>query len=211
MTKCIEPSSKTNEQGSVSALSRTTKPIYPTHPFSPDLCAVISKLPHGFSELALTGTLSVQLIHRLEVSRSAIVHLMATATNEDADHDWQTLLHNSEPFERMVWLTLLVSHLRSSTYEANCKALAEAVLDCASFSRHGRAEAEWLLWASLILIAAPDPDRVVVEERQQVINMVTENYEEASSWDRLEAVAQKFLWNDTLSTALRSSLGYETV
>lgn len=35
---------------------------YPIHPFPPKLCILISKLPIGFGELSLSGTLSIQII-----------------------------------------------------------------------------------------------------------------------------------------------------
>lgn len=38
---------------------------YPTHPFSPDLCDTIAKLPIGFSDIALSRQLSLQMIELL--------------------------------------------------------------------------------------------------------------------------------------------------
>jgi hypothetical protein len=42
------------------------KLVYPTHPFSPDLCARLAQLPSGLSHLALNGELSMQLIGIVE-------------------------------------------------------------------------------------------------------------------------------------------------
>ncbi|OCT51555.1 hypothetical protein CLCR_08336 [Cladophialophora carrionii] len=47
----------------------TVKPqielIYPEHPYSPSLCALIASLPVGFGDIAIDGRLSVQIIKRL--------------------------------------------------------------------------------------------------------------------------------------------------
>lgn len=39
--------------------------VYPRHPFPPRLCAVISSLPLGFGEIALSGRISVRIIELL--------------------------------------------------------------------------------------------------------------------------------------------------
>jgi hypothetical protein len=53
-------------EAAVSAREKNLKPqqrlSYPKHPFWPDLCEKISKLPAGFRKLALTGMLSLSLI-----------------------------------------------------------------------------------------------------------------------------------------------------
>ncbi|KAK5203599.1 hypothetical protein LTR47_011592 [Exophiala xenobiotica] len=43
---------------------------YPKHPFTPQLCDLISRLPQGFAEVALTGLLSVEVVEALTVFES---------------------------------------------------------------------------------------------------------------------------------------------
>lgn len=64
--------------GTVSKFS-STKPIeklnYPTHPFFPDLCASIAKMPKGFRDLALEAILSTQLLQILERMSQFVAHV----------------------------------------------------------------------------------------------------------------------------------------
>jgi hypothetical protein len=185
----------------------TTKPTYPTHPFAPDVCTVISRMPEGFRELALTGHLSVQLMNRLNITRSQIVHLMATATNADGDRAWQELLRASAPIERMAWLTVLVFHLRSSTYTSDCKELAETVMECARIGLKSQAEAEWLLWGACLMIATPDAEKLLASEREQAIVMVFQNYS-TLTFEEIDMIAHRFLWSEVLSAGLKASIAH---
>ncbi|KIW13193.1 hypothetical protein PV08_08380 [Exophiala spinifera] len=181
--------------------SRT--PVYPEHPFSAELCALISRLPEGFREVALTGRVSIQLINRLEITRSQVVHLMATATDDERDRDWQALMLASSPLERMGWFAVLVFHLRSSTHYDNCKSLAKAVLECAQQRYYTVAENEWILWGACLLIATPDPERVLTAQRHNIIAWLKRR-KALLSYPRMNAIANKFLWSDGLSDGLRT-------
>ena len=146
-----------------------TVPNYPRHPFSPDVCVTISRLPEGFRELALTGHLSSQLMRRLSITRSQVVHLMATATNNDRDQDWQSLLLASNPIERMTWLAVLVYHLRSSTYISNCKNLAKTVMECAQMDKRSQSQSQCLMWGASLVLATPDSEKALTRERETMI------------------------------------------
>ena len=54
-----------NKKLTISTTESSIKIKYPEHPFPPDLCIEIAKLPEGFRELALSATLSLQIIHLL--------------------------------------------------------------------------------------------------------------------------------------------------
>jgi hypothetical protein len=51
-----------NKKLSISTTEAKIKIEYPEHPFSPELCVTIAKLPEGFADLALSGVLSLQVI-----------------------------------------------------------------------------------------------------------------------------------------------------
>lgn len=182
-------------------------PIYPNHPFPPDLCIAISKMPEGFRELALTGSLSIQLMNRLSITRSQVVHLMATATNDERDRDWQSLLLSSTSIERMGWFAVLVYHLRSSTYISNGQELAKTILECARGGTKSQAEADWLLWGSCLLLSMPDPDRALTRERESVASMLLQN-NEGLKYERLDNISKRFLWTEGLSSNLRMFLAH---
>lgn len=162
-------------------------------------------MPEGFREVALTGTLSIQLMNRLSITRSQVVHLMATATNDDRDRNWQSLLFASTAIERMGWLAVLVYHLRSSTYISNCKDLTKTILECARARTRSRAEAEWLLWGGCLLLATPDTETMLTREREAIVSMI-QRTESTLNYDQMETIARKFLWTESLSASLRNFL-----
>ncbi|KIW86742.1 uncharacterized protein Z519_12655 [Cladophialophora bantiana CBS 173.52] len=51
-----------NKKLIISTTEASIKLQYPSHPFPPDLCALIAKLPDGFREVALSGRLCVHII-----------------------------------------------------------------------------------------------------------------------------------------------------
>ncbi|OQV07571.1 Fungal specific transcription factor domain-containing protein isoform 2 [Cladophialophora immunda] len=54
-----------NKKLRISTTEASIKLQYPRHPFPPDLCTLIAKLPDGFREVALSGSLCVQIITML--------------------------------------------------------------------------------------------------------------------------------------------------
>ncbi|KAJ9607366.1 hypothetical protein H2200_008439 [Cladophialophora chaetospira] len=51
-----------NKKLSIATTESNIKLEYPSHPFPPDLCITIAKLPEGFRDLALSSSLSLQII-----------------------------------------------------------------------------------------------------------------------------------------------------
>ncbi|KAJ9639256.1 hypothetical protein H2204_003867 [Knufia peltigerae] len=182
-------------------------PVYPKHPFPPDLCVTISRLQEGFREVALTGQISIQLVNRLEITRSQVVHLMATAADDERDKDWQVLMRESSPLERMGWFAVMVFHLRSSTHFDNCRSLAKAVLECAQQGYSTVAENEWILWGACLLIATPDPEKELIPQRDAIITLLKQR-KALLSYSRMNAIANKFLWSEGLSGSLRTIVAH---
>src|SRR6201996_2109601 len=65
-----------NEKG-----HRISTLTYPGHPFLPDLCAIISRLPEGFAEVALSRGIAVEVISFL-VKLTELIHWIAAPANE---------------------------------------------------------------------------------------------------------------------------------
>lgn len=170
------------------------------------MCAVIARMPEGFRELALTGQLSIQLMNRLNITRSQIVHLMATAPSNEMDYEWQALMQASTLIERMAWLTVLVFHLRSSTYISDCKDLAEIALECAKQGTRSQAQSEWVLWGSCLLVATPDCEKMLAQHRERVANMLLDMYGNYTVDEMIEN-ASRFLWSEGLGASLRTHIG----
>jgi hypothetical protein len=180
----------------------STSPIYPQHPYPPEICVTISKLPEGFQDIALTGALSLQLLNRFSITRSQVVHLMATATNDERDRDWQELLQASTPLERMSWLGVMVYHLRSSTYLADCQALSDLVLECSRGRLANKAEIDCCLWGACLFLATPDPGRALIRAQETLFTAVLRHHP-GLEFHRMERVSKKFFWSESLSASLR--------
>src|SRR5690348_1613824 len=65
-----------NEKG-----HRISTLTYPGHPFLPDLCSVITLLPEGFAEVALSRCIAVEVISFL-VKLTELIRWIATPANE---------------------------------------------------------------------------------------------------------------------------------
>lgn len=70
-----------NEKG-----HRISTLTYPGHPFSPELCTVISKLPEGFAEVSLSRSIAVEIISFL-VKVTELVNWIAASSSSPSQDD----------------------------------------------------------------------------------------------------------------------------
>lgn len=190
---------------SLGSVESTNVPIYPSHPVPSELSTLISTLPEGFRHLASDGSLSLQVIRRLSLTRSEIVRLMATAQS-DRDH-WHQLLRRLTTLERLVWFAILVVYLRGSTYIADCGALAEAVLECLQrrTPASSASQKECVLWGACLIIAAPDPERKLEQQRESIIAAISNKPK--MTLVQIHGIVKNYLWIDSLSENLDDALG----
>jgi hypothetical protein len=172
-------------------------PEYPVHPFPADLCAIIAYLPQGIQELALTGRISIQIIHRLDLNRNQVANLLTDADPDktQAEH-WNKLIRSCTEFERVVWLSLVSYHLRSATYRSDLNKLAEAVIELNP--PDSRAEEEWLLWTRMVILGSSLQD-ISFDTRRKVLRRLFDDHPEATDWCLLEKIVKKFYWNESLA------------
>jgi len=178
-------------------IQASLSPDYPVHPFPADLCAVIAHLPQGIQELTLTGRISTQMIHRLDLNRNQLANLLSDADPDKAQTEhWNKLIRSCTKFERTVWLSLVSYHLRSATYRSDLNRLAEAVTELNP--PDSRAEEEWLLWTRMVILGSSLQD-ISFDTRRKVLKRLFEDHPEAMDWCSLEKIVKKFYWNESLA------------
>ena len=172
---------------------------YPCHPYPPELCAAIAKLPEGFRELALSGRLSTQLITQLGPSQLISHSYTRADIVNPITQQWHMAIMRLTKLERTIYLTLFLFKARI-VIGAGYKTLANLILDWdnTGVSRH---EQEWLIWAAILVASCPDSSILDLSERRAVMNGVLGKNFELWSWSRLEKILRKFFW--TSETAVR--------
>ena len=140
---------------------------YPKHPFSPDLCETITRLPQGFSEVALKRNLSLQTINLLvdqheqqqqqeidQITRPPQHHIYAADKLYYYLHTPHISLRMPE-LERMICIGLLAYTVSASSHSASRasrthvydEALQQLLVDFAQYTFFNY-EQESLLWVT---------------------------------------------------------------
>jgi hypothetical protein len=185
-----------NRQESIPSAS---EPVYPTLPFPPDVSKRLSYLPEGFRELALKRIISIQVIERVAMNRSQIVRLASRATMDRESS--RALRQRFTPLERLIWLGFSVFHLCTATYKADREELAQTFIECSrKMIRGSDAENECLLWGGCMVATIQAIEQWELPQRQAAMDILLSRFK--MSIDEMNSIAQKFLWNEAMSTGL---------
>ncbi|EXJ64876.1 hypothetical protein A1O7_01215 [Cladophialophora yegresii CBS 114405] len=191
------------------------------HPFPPDICRDIAKLPVGLAEAALTGHLSVQCIKLLaEAASWAPLVNGATTSPEQATNarDRYCRLF-AEPRECsrnavMLLLDLRRSGLPPGLEHVICLGLAIAVrhvsgenrtniFDTASLAALAKviktidnpsvADSEVIIWMSL-LVTWRTQSAKPIPRANELLDYVLESFPASRTWKRVSMICRKFWW-----------------
>ncbi|OAL26933.1 hypothetical protein AYO22_03877 [Fonsecaea multimorphosa] len=189
-------------------VSNPMEPVYPTLPFSAELSARLSRLCEGFRELALRRILCVQLIERLAMERGQIVRLASRATS-DRDKS-RALRERLTPIERLVWLGFSVFHLYTATYQLDREEMAETFLECSRKMVHGsQLENDCLLWGGCVVTATKEIAGCSLAQGEAVTKTLLSRFK--MSIEEMDAVTQRFLWNESMSSCLTAALRHRFI
>ncbi|KIX09604.1 uncharacterized protein Z518_00684 [Rhinocladiella mackenziei CBS 650.93] len=148
--------------------------FYPGHPFPPDLCTVIAKLPEGFAEVALGGSIAVEFISFL-VKLTELIGWMSRSLDE------RLLLPRPE------------MTLQRAIYDLQCLSALPLI------PMESRMLQRCLLWCSIVLASAWDKQIDASPENHVVLDRLVDRMPEARSWEDTEETMRKFMWDDRLS------------
>jgi hypothetical protein len=200
-----------NEKG-----HRISTLTYPGHPFSPELCVVISKLPEGFAEVALTRTLAIELISFL-VKLSELV-----AYQSVSDDDRLTMPKPDMTMQRAIYDLQCLSVLPLTVIESQMvRALLAFCLHLynglwfhiplarplrpllESFNEHTELpRPRWLqrclYWSAIVVSSSWDTQPDASPRRHIVLDRLVTRVSEARHWEDTADLMRKFLWHDRL-------------
>lgn len=189
---------------------------YPGHPFSPDLCEVVSKLPEGFSEVALSRSIAIEFISFL-VKLTELVKRTASAqaerlkdrrpglTMQRAIYDLQCLsVLSLTPIEGQIVRAILAFCLHVYNEMSfriplaqPLKPLLDAFDEHTEIPRHPWLQ-RCLLWSSIVTASAWDTQLDASPRTHIMLDKLVKQLPEAKYWEETKEVMQKFFWIDCL-------------
>jgi hypothetical protein len=203
--------SRINEKG-----HRISTLTYPGHPFLPDLCAVIAKLPEGFAEVALSRSIAVEIISFL-VNLTELIRWIATPENErdpaaKPDMTMQRAIYDLQclsalpltPIEAQISRALLAFCLHVYNEMSFRIPLARPLRPLLErFNEHCEIpRPPWLqrclYWCAMVTASAWDTQIDASPERHIVLDLLTTRLPEARCWEDTEDLMRKFLWQEPL-------------
>ena len=191
---------------------------YPTHPFSPTVCALISGMPPGFEQLSLTECVSVEVLRTI-AHMSKWMHSMSrmqkTVHISLRDQDFAL---KYEPWEDLHDLSFCLRCLPPDSIFEQCLCFALLLYTSKTFNKlqtpmYQRARQELtsllstipivpekencLVWIWIIAIESWNFGRLM-PPGGLLKNLMTERVKSVSTWDSIESIVQLFLWNTSV-------------
>lgn len=195
---------------------------YPDHPFPPDVCVAISKMPEPLSDLALGGCLCIDLIKSMAPILSLASKFVKHGLKEREDlrrikclaYDIEELFTITDltQLELLIILALIEfaitldmerkQHwLIVGSCQINCARILVTGINYDS-SRH-----DVLLWVGAMLVAAGEPSLQTAKVGQKVLSRCRK--EAPFDRDTLLANCQKYAWDSVLTEKLDIRCDYD--
>jgi Fungal specific transcription factor domain len=189
------------------------KPIvYPSLPFSPDLCTVLSRLPSGFSELCLSGRLSTQVMQ-------VLASLSATTTSSDSegfddtrlDAEIQAMLSALQRLSLMriastekhltcglVAYTFQLRRLRALNlfHDPTLKSFIQLIPT--QEKPDSIREQQCMVWISVAVAGALNLRTIRMPGTHLILDKVFELYPAMSDWSTMETTLKSFFWTPSI-------------
>ena len=189
------------------------KPIdYPSVPFSPELCTVLSRLPSGFSELSLSGRLSTQTMQ-------VLASLSATTISSDSegfddsrlDTEIQGMLSALQRLSLMkiasneqfllcglVAYTFQLRRLRALNlfHDPSLRAFIRLVPN--QEKPDSIREQQCMVWISMSVVGALSLRTIRMPGTHLILDRVFTLYPAMSKWETIEATLKSFFWTPSI-------------
>ncbi|EXJ74957.1 uncharacterized protein A1O5_01653 [Cladophialophora psammophila CBS 110553] len=210
------PDKSTRYSGQI--LQNSEFPVYMAHPFKPEVCEMLSRLPQGFCDIGLTGVLSLQMIRLLSHFATVKAKLSDTIRVEEfgvtSRRKIQTTLEDlhrlatlqTTPTERFLshglvayCYLLRVIHFQdhlTGFYETALKALADIALH--QTPSHKSPERPCYLWTNMMIGTVIQHGQIRPRGWTTVMRQFLDKYGEARQWKKLEKELKMFFFEDTI-------------
>ncbi|KAK5462509.1 hypothetical protein LTS15_002221 [Exophiala xenobiotica] len=190
---------------------------YPGHPFPPDLCKLIAKLPEGFAEVALSRNIAIEFISFL-ARLAELVHRFALATDQRMSTPRPEMTMQRAIYDLQCLSALPLNKIEAQMVRALlafCLHLFNEVSFHIPLARPLRPIIEgfneqkeiprhpWLrlclLWCSMAIASSWDAQIDASPERHAVLDGLIALLEEAKSWESMQEMMGKFFWHGRLT------------
>ncbi|KEF54527.1 uncharacterized protein A1O9_09694 [Exophiala aquamarina CBS 119918] len=189
---------------------------YPGHPFPSDLCEVASKLPEGFSEVALSRSIATEFISFLAKLTELVKWMPLTQarrvngpqpglTMQRAIYDLQCLsalsLTSVEGQIVRATLAFCLHVYNELSFRIPLARPLKPLLE--SFNEHNEIPRQpWLqrclLWSAIVTASAWDTQVDAQPRTHVVLDKMMRLLPEANYWEETKELMQKFFWLDSL-------------
>lgn len=193
-------------------------PIYMAHPFKPEVCEMLSKLPQGFCDVGLTGVLSLQMIRLLSdfagmkakmsdfrrtgqfdvVARRKIqttledLHRLTTLQTTPTE---RFLSHGLVAYCYLLRIIYFQDHL-NGFYETALKALTDIALH--QTPSHKPTDRKCFLWSNMMIGTVLQHGQIRPSGWTSVLRKFFDKYGEARQWKKLERELKLFFFEDDI-------------
>ncbi|KAK5457251.1 hypothetical protein LTS15_005032 [Exophiala xenobiotica] len=196
---------------------------YPKHPFDPELCSIIAKIPRGITDLALSGELSHQIITLISYINKWDQDINNSLQEKDIIR-LHYLSHNSKNItlcgeflqqpnlplvEQLVILALLgfcysndytraMYWLTNAYLQVRCRFLNSVIVDVTDKNE------DFITWIGTVLAATSDPG----SQPWKLGLSLLEARPTPRDWQANVKLCETFFWNESMSLRLSSKIGY---
>ena len=190
-------------------------PVYPSHPYSPDFCTSLSKIPQSFSNMAVSGVLSMQMVRVIGRIPRTIADGGPDSPSSPVSASSSELYSVLTDLLRLATLqTTRMEHLLCHGLVAYClplqypKPLPEintsslsACID--AYMRHNpngdQMDRKCLIWIAVMIASALDTSADRSLANSTVLDQALSRYPEARNASTLVQTLQSFLWHDDMA------------
>ncbi|OAP65231.1 hypothetical protein AYL99_01203 [Fonsecaea erecta] len=190
---------------------------YPKHPFPPTLSALVTKLPDGFRELALSCKISIKTIELLyqlasrvsgecaEVlphvwGRSEQFELMRVVATEAAPKLERQICFLALIFERS-WLATtsgpaVPRRLYGRMDQIFRDHLREVTRDMIELGT--AVDSDFMIWATMVIVTTANESKLSEDESRELMGLVFILCRQMKSWDTTMESLRRYYWNEPL-------------
>jgi len=220
-----DTSSNETIQNASQILEKSELTTYLSHPFPPDVCEMLAKVPRGFSDLGLTGILSLQILrHLAEFNKLSLL-----LTSSPVEGKYEMILRpkiqgaleelhqlaklQTTPTERFLTNGLVAycylirsiyfDEVLTGFYENALKVLVESALKQPPCTR--LPDRKCYIWSYMMICTALENSTHPPSEWKSLIQMFFRTYPETASWKLLKRDLEIFFWEDSLAQLCKTA------
>lgn len=206
---------------------KTPLAVYPTHPFSPELCKAISRIPPGLADMTFSQSLStevIDLLQRVSTYREQYVERSLSQKEASSRYRVSTRLTINlvtvlatlklKPIEQLTYIGVVAYMVSSDgclpNIERMPRGLEDVMIDierlCAGVDM---ATTPSLLWAAIMIAISSDSTMSPLPNRYFLLDRVLDLKLNADwTWKTVLVVLQRYFWEDAFN--LRGEAAWQT-